>query len=74
MKIKHFRYDVTSAGMFSDIHEHPQTQMRNLGFHWIKCEPVTVADCWWFRCDEYPKKLPEYIYKMKDDFKFSDER
>lgn len=70
--MKHFRYDIIGAHYYG-VNEHPQTQMKNLGFHWVKSEPVPIADCWWFRCDEYPDSIPSYIDIMKDDFRFSDE-
>lgn len=71
-KIKHFRYDLWGADN-AGVHEHPQAQMKKLGFHYVKCEPVPIADCWWFRCDEYPDEIPEYIDIMNDDFRFSEE-
>lgn len=71
--MKNFYYSVIGAG-YAGIYEHPQTWMEALGFHLVKSEPVSVADCWWFRCDEYPEINFDYIKELPDDFKFSDER
>lgn len=71
--MKHYRYDVIGA-FYSGIKEHPQKQMKNLGYNVVKAEPVTIADCWWFRVDNEIENVPEYLYSMSDDFKFSDER
>lgn len=61
--IKNLGYDMIGAGK-SNIYNHPQKQMQKLGLHYIKCEPVPIADCWWFRIDNYEEtmKLPKYIY------------
>ena len=71
--MKHYRYDMYSASR-SGIKEHPQKQKKNLGNNVFKAEPVTIADCWWFRVDNDIENVPEYLYLMSDDFKFSDER
>jgi hypothetical protein len=71
--MKHYRYDMYGA-FRNGINEHPQKQMKNLGCNVVKAEPVTVADCWWFRVDNDIENVPEYLYSMSDDFKFSDER
>lgn len=55
------------------VSKHPQVQMRKLGFHVIKSEPFPIGDCWWFRVDNDIENFPEYLYEMRDDFKFSDE-
>lgn len=55
------------------ISEHPQAQMRKLGFHVIKSEPFPIGDCWWFRVDNDIENVPEYLHEMRGDFKFSDE-
>ena len=50
--LKNYRYDVIGADIKCHIHEHPQKQMKNLGFTVIKAEPVPMADCWWFRVED----------------------
>ena len=70
--MKHYRYSVIGADM-DGVTEHPQEQMRNLGAKVIKSEPVMIADCWWFRTENEINPLPNYLYEMDDDFKFSDE-
>ena len=72
--VKNYWYDLIGADLNYGINEHPQRQMRKLGFHFIKSEPVSIADCWWFRVDEEPNIIPGYITRLGDDFKFSDER
>jgi len=71
--IKNYRYDVMGADMFYNVHEHPQVQIKKLGFNIIKAEAVPIADCWWFRSDSEVEELPGYIREMPDDFKFSGE-
>ena len=45
---------------------HPQIVMKNLGFHAIKSVPQSIADAWYFLCDEYPDEYPEYIREIHD--------
>lgn len=68
-----YRYDVIGASM-AGVKEHPQVDMRNLGYKVIKAEPVMIADCWWFRVESEIDDTPNYLYRMKDNFKFSSER
>lgn len=69
------RYDLQAADCCG-IHDHPQAQMKKLGITVTKSEPVSVADCWWFRADLRPQQmpLPEYLDFLPDSFRFSDER
>lgn len=71
--MKNYRYDLIDA-YYSGIKEHPQEQMKKLGYEIIKSEPVPIGDCWWFRVKDKIKKTPRYLDLMRDDFKFSDER
>ena len=71
--MKNYCYDLIAAHL-DPIKEHPQIQMKKLGFNVIKSEPVPIADCWWFRVDNEIANVPRYLYLMQDDFKFSDER
>lgn len=72
--MKNYRYDMIGAHIYNGITEHPQVQMKKLGYKVIKSEPVPIADCWWFRVENEIKNTPEYLNEMSDDFKFSDER
>jgi hypothetical protein len=72
--MKNYRYDMIGADLDYNIHEHPQAQMKKLGFKLIKSEPVPVADCWWFKVENEIENVPGYLDLMLDDFKFSDER
>lgn len=69
----HYVYWMLTADLDCGISKHPQDQMRELGFDVVKCEPVTIADCWWFRTTNKIAHLPPYLKRLKDDFKFSDE-
>ncbi len=71
--MKHYRYDLIGAH-YDGVTEHPQAQMKKLGYKVIKSEPVPIADCWWFRVENKIKNTPSYLYEMKHGFKFSDER
>ena len=71
--MKNYIYDIIGSHM-NGIKEHPQIQMKNLGYEVIKSEPVSIADCWWFRVNNEIEKKPEYLYEMSEDFKFSYER
>jgi hypothetical protein len=71
--MKHYRYDLIGAH-YDGVTEHPQVQMKKLGYEVIKSEPVPIADCWWFRVENKIKNTPSYLYEMKHEFKFSDER
>ena len=71
--MKHYRYDIIGADLDAGIKEHPQSQMKNLGFKLIKSEPVPIADCWWFRVENEIENIPSYLTLMPDDFKFSGE-
>lgn len=71
--IKHYRYDIIGADLNYGVHEHPQKQMRKLGFHVIKSEPFSIADFWIFRVDNDIQEVPGYIDEVSKDFKFSGE-
>lgn len=71
--MNHYVYWMLTADLECGINKHPQDQMKELGFNVVKCEPVSIADCWWFRTTNEITPLPPYIKRMKDDFKFSDE-
>jgi len=71
--IKNYRYCLITADLDCGVKEHPQTQMKNLGFHVIKSEPVPIADCWWFRVDNEIYNIPPYLTDIGDNMKFSDE-
>lgn len=71
--MKNYRYDIWTAYEHG-IKHHPQVQMNVLGYKVLKAEPVPIADCWWFRVENKIKNTPNYLYPMRDDFRFSDER
>lgn len=71
--MKNYRYDIDTA-IYHGVTIHPQAEMSRLGFKVIKAEPVSVADCWWFRVENDIDFVPGYITEMRPDFQFSDER
>lgn len=71
--MKNYRYDMIGA-YINGVKEHPQLDMKNLGYKVAKAEPVSIADCWWFRVENEIDGTPSYLDLMNDDFKFSDER
>ena len=71
--MKHYRYDLIGAH-YAGVKEHPQIDMKNLGYKVVKSEPVSIADCWWFRVENEIKNTPDYLDEMKHDFRFSDEQ
>lgn len=71
--MKNYRYCLVTADLDFSIKNHPQEQMKKLGFNVIQSEPVPIADCWWFRTENSIKPLPDYITEMSDNFKFSGE-
>lgn len=72
--MEHYRYDIIGASVNHGIKVHPQEDMKRLGYEVIKSEPVSIADCWWFRVKNHIEPVPPYLIKMSDDFEFSDER
>lgn len=67
-----YRYDLIGASLLG-VEEHPQTQMRKLGYKIIKSEPFTISDCWVFRVSNEIKDIPTYLTLVRSDFKFTDE-
>lgn len=71
MIIKIFRYDMIGAYHYNNIKTHPQEDMNRLGFHLVESKPLPICDCWWFKCDKYPKDIPDYIDEIgefKNDY------
>jgi hypothetical protein len=69
----HYRYDMIGAYVDHHIKKHPEQDMIDRGFNWIKCEPFSIADCWIFRFDSELNNSPDYLVRISDDFKFSGE-
>ena len=72
--MKNYRYDMIGAFLEHNIQMHPQEDMKRLGFKLLKSEPVSIADCWWFRVENEIENVPDYLDELSEDFKFSDER
>lgn len=72
--MNNYRYDMIGADLDYGIKLHPQEDMMRLGYKLVKSEPVPIADCWWFRTENEIENTPGYLHKMRDSFKFSDEK
>lgn len=59
--MKSYRYDLIGADLNFGVKEHPQIQMKKLGFNVVKAEPVPIADCWIFIVENDIKNVPEYL-------------
>ena len=70
--MQNLRYNLLDA-YSNGVFENPFDVMCKLGFD-IKSEGVPVYDCIWVRIKNTVDKLPPYIDRLSDDFKFSDER
>lgn len=60
-------YDLITASMECQIYDHPERNMRNLGYKIIHAVPQSIADQWWFTVEEYIEPLPPYLKKMEYD-------
>lgn len=69
-----YRYDLISADIDYHIKKHPQQDLIDRGYKWIKCEPFSIADCWIFRFDKELNNPPPYLARVSDNFRFSNER
>lgn len=70
----HYHYDVIAADIDYGIKKHPQQDLTDRRLHWTKAEPFIIADCWIFRFEKPIENPPPYLTRIKDDFKFSDEK
>lgn len=69
-----YRYDLISADLDYKIHKHPQQDLLDRNLQWIKCEPCSVADCWFFRFNTAIENPPPYLTRISDNWRFADER
>lgn len=49
---------------YPEVREHPQKQMKKLGFNVVKSEPIPIADCWIFEVDNDIENIPEYLVEV----------
>lgn len=63
--MKKYRYDLICAGLNYGIKEHPQKQMKKLGFNVVESEPIPIADCWIFEVNNDIDNIPEYLVEVK---------
>lgn len=69
-----YRYDLIGADLDYNIKKHPQQDLIDRGYKWIKCEPCSIADCWFFRFENELNNCPQYLERISDKFTFSDEK
>ena len=62
-------YDVWTASN-EGINEHPQKQMKNLGYEVLDAVPQSICDGWWFTVKEFIEPLPKYLSKMTYNFDY----
>lgn len=62
------RYDMIGAAIEYHIKDHPQTNMKKMGYKVTNCEPITIADCWIFEVEELIKPLAPYLHVIKSDY------
>ena len=67
---KQLHYDIWTADLKCGVNEHPQKQMKNLGYKVIGSVPQSIADCWWFTVEEFIEPLPPYLKKMSYNFDY----
>lgn len=53
---------------YAGIKNHPEIQMKKLGFKLIAAVPQTICDEWWFTVEDSNIELPEYIIEAGYDF------
>lgn len=68
--MKNYRYDLIGADLDFGVNEHPQIQMKKLGFNIVKSEPIPIGDCWIFGVDNDIEDVPKYLYRISDDYKW----
>ena len=61
------RYCLLTAMLDCGISEHPERQMRKLGYKILDAVPQSIGDQWWFTVEEYNEPLPPYLEKMEYD-------
>lgn len=69
-KHKQLLYDVIGACVLCNVHEHPQTQMKNLGYKVIGSVPQSFSDSWWFTVEEFIEPLEPYLEKVNYNYDY----
>ena len=64
------RYDVITAQLSCGIKEHPEIQMKKLGYKVIGSVPQSIADCWWFTVENFIEPLPKYLSKINYNYDY----
>lgn len=62
--MKKYRYDIICADLVYGVKEHPEKQMKKLGFNVIESEPIPIADCWIFEVSNDIENVPEYLVEV----------
>lgn len=69
MKYKQLEYDLREANECG-INDHPQLQMKRLGYKVIGAVAQSLYDCWWFTVEDFIEPLPPYLTKTKYDYDY----
>ena len=67
---KQLKYNIMTAVLDCGINDHPQTQMKKLGYKVLGSVPQSIADCWWFTVEDYIEPLPPYLTKMNYNYDY----
>ena len=67
---KQLHYDIITASLDCGINEHPQLQMKKLGYNVIGGVPQSLGDCWWFTVEEFIEPFPPYLRKMNYNYDY----
>ena len=67
---KQLSYCMWTADVDCGVHEHPQIQMKKLGYKVIGSVPQSVFDSWWFTVEDFIEPLPPYLSKMKYNYDY----
>ena len=68
------RFDLREA-YESNVLNHPQTVMKELGIEYEQSIPESIADCWIFKnCKNVPNPLPEYLVDISHLQKINNEK
>lgn len=62
------RYDYVGADIDYGVKDHPITNMKNMGYKILQCEPFPIGDCYFFKVEKVIKPLAPYLSIMKKDW------
>lgn len=66
---KQLNYDMYEA-FDMGVNEHPQLQMKKLGYNVIGSVPQSLYDSWWFTVEEFIEPLEPYLTKNEYNYDY----